>query len=74
MENHAEPLKRISKFAGVQKVLRIPRSPVKFKLRAGKRFKQQKAAGPERSLQFWKQRSLQILNAQNQLEGVFRKL
>src|SRR6266446_3275351 len=74
MENHAELRKRSSKFAGVQKVLRIPRSPVKFKLRAGKRFKQQKAAGPERSLQFWKQRSLQILNAQNQLECVFGKL
>src|SRR6266850_5145103 len=74
MENHAELRKRISKFAGVQKKLRIPRSPVKCKLRLRKRLKQQEAARPERPLQFRKERTLQILNAQNQLEGVFRKV
>jgi len=60
----------IPEFADFEKVSGIPRPARKFELRASKSLKQQNTIRAKSADHLWKERSLQKLNAHNQVIGV----
>ena len=72
-KHHTKLRKRFSELAGFEEVGRIPRATRKLQLRARVSLKQQDTFRTKSSCHLRKERSLHILNAQNQIVAALRE-
>src|SRR3981189_2052537 len=74
VKHHRQLRESFSELAGFEEVGRIPRAARKLKLRARVSLKQQNAIRAKSAGHPWKERSLQKLNAQDQIVAALREL